>query len=316
MAGGAGSSATRPRSQGTKSRRLFAQVGEAGARRRRAGRRGWRRRRRAASRRRRAPFAAPSTVARAGPPPRGGGRGRSRARRGARPSGERSSWLMAPSSSRWPRTMASMRSAMRLKLTATSRTSCATQRRRRPADVGAEGEVAAAEAVGRCARRSSGRASWLATRSGHRREHGDDAAASASTKRHQAQRHGPRRRSAPSRGRPAQPVAAHDRDEDVLRAPRARWRRRRSATRVHARGQPMRGRGRGERRSPVTSRTSPTYARVASGSSQTRARRAATLCAMASAPVMGSGRVGETDERARQHRQHDGAEEPPEEPGP
>ena len=45
----------------------------------------------------------------------------------ARPRGDRSSWLMAPRSSRWPRTMASTRSAIRLKLTATSRTSIATQ---------------------------------------------------------------------------------------------------------------------------------------------------------------------------------------------
>ena len=95
------------------------------------------------------------------------GSGRSRAistAMRARPSGERSSWLMAASSSRCSSTTRAMRSAMPSKARPTSRTSSATQRRGRPSIPVRAVRSPEPKRSAVCARCSSGRASRFETR--------------------------------------------------------------------------------------------------------------------------------------------------------
>ena len=132
------------------------------------------------------------------------------------PSGDRSSWLIAPSSSRWPRTIASMRSAMRLKLdrdvahllgdpAAAARPATSVRTARSPPP----------KRSAACARCSSGRASWLATPPAIA-ESATTTSKSASTNLHQAHGTGRGPKRSISRA-PSSALAAHDGHEDVLR---------------------------------------------------------------------------------------------------
>ncbi len=208
----------------------------------------------------------------------------------ARPRGERSSWLMAPRSSRWPRTMASMRSAMRLKLTATSRTSDATHRRRPPARSVRTARSPPPKRSAACARASSGRASWLATPPAID-ESTPMTSASPSANLHQA--HGRTRGPKRSISRAPASLSSRTTGTKMCSTPSGAIAPPRAATRCTCPGSLCGSRTR-RTSNPVTSRTSSTKARVATGSSQDAASRADTLRASASVPDAGSGRVVDT----------------------
>ncbi len=203
------------------------------------------------------------------------------------------------------------RSAIRLNYP--TATSCTSRRdpASRPSDVGSEAEVARAEAIGGVREFARGGAPRRFAIRPAITESAAPTSTSPSANRHHC--------SAVGRGpnflhleRPRQLSVAHHGHEESLRVLRDDGG---SMSRrgVHARRELCADRAPGARRTPSRRGPRPTYARAASGSSHSDASLVETLCAMASAPVMASGRVEPATSTVVRIAMSDRAHEPEEE---